>query len=467
VTAPALAASDLRAVDLFDDIDDDLLAEWVAVAKPRDAAPGDVLAEQGEPAPGMLLLLEGSSETLLVSGAGTERLEHQHAPTWMAAIAVLTGEPLPVRMQARTACRLAVIEPDDFKRLALAQPGVHRRVMRQVAPVIRRITVLGQSRERLAALGTMAAGLAHELNNPAAAAQRAAAQLAEAIDVVGSTIGRFVEAGMDREGAERLVELQRDAVARARRQGALGALDAADAEDELLERMQALGVPEAWRLAEPLAGAGLDTGWIDEVAAAAGPATDDALAWVAATLTASGLAAELRESTRRMSDLVGAVKSYAYLDRGAVLDVDVHEGLETTLTVLGHKLKHTQIRVIRDYDRGLPLLTLRASELNQVWTNLLDNAIDALGDGGTITISTRRDGSCVEIDVCDDGPGVPPEARDHLFDAFFTTKEVGRGTGLGLATARQIVVDRIGGSIGFDSEPGRTTFHVRLPIDPS
>jgi signal transduction histidine kinase len=168
-----------------------------------------------------------------------------------------------------------------------------------------------------------------------------------------------------------------------------------------------------------------------------------------------------------MSDLVGAVKSYAYLDRGAVLDVDVHEGLETTLTVLGHKLKHTQIRVIRDYDRGLPLLTLRASELNQVWTNLLDNAIDALGDGGTITISTRRDGSCVEIDVCDDGPGVPPEARDHLFDAFFTTKEVGRGTGLGLATARQIVVDRIGGSIGFDSEPGRTTFHVRLPIDPS
>jgi signal transduction histidine kinase len=165
-----------------------------------------------------------------------------------------------------------------------------------------------------------------------------------------------------------------------------------------------------------------------------------------------------------MSALVGAVKSYAYMDRGKVVEVDIHEGLETTLTVLGHKLKHTEIEVVRDYDRSLPHLMLRGPELNQVWTNLLDNAIHAIGDRGTITIATRRDGSCVQVDVTDDGPGVPPDAREHVFDAFFTTKDVGHGTGLGLATAHQIVVDRHAGSLTFDSEPGRTTFHVRLPI---
>ena len=165
-----------------------------------------------------------------------------------------------------------------------------------------------------------------------------------------------------------------------------------------------------------------------------------------------------------MSDLVGAVKSYAYMDRGGLVEVDLHEGLETTLKVLGHKLKHTSIEVVRDYDRSLPKLNVRGSELNQVWTNLLDNAIDALGENGTITISTHRDNSCAIVDVTDDGPGIPPENRDRVFDSFFTTKDVGAGTGLGLATARRIVVDRHDGSLTFDSEPGHTTFHVSLPI---
>jgi signal transduction histidine kinase len=165
-----------------------------------------------------------------------------------------------------------------------------------------------------------------------------------------------------------------------------------------------------------------------------------------------------------MSDLVGAVKSYAYMDRADLVEIDLHEGLETTLKVLGHKLKHTSIGVVRDYDRSLPKLTVRGSELNQVWTNLLDNAIDALGGQGTITIATRRENECAIVEVGDDGPGIPPDARDRVFDSFFTTKEVGAGTGLGLATARRIVVDRHDGSLWFDSEPGATTFHVSLPI---
>jgi signal transduction histidine kinase len=327
-----------------------------------------------------------------------------------------------------------------------------------------RVTAIEQNRERLASLGTMAAGLAHELNNPAAAAQRAAGQLAEAIDVVGAAVGHFVESGVERREAETLVALQREAMAGAESRGALDALDAADAEDDLADRLEALGVPEAWRHAEPLAAAGVDEAWLDRLAAAAGPATGAAVAWVAATLTAHGLAVELQESTRRMSDLVGAVKEYTYMDRGGLVEVDLHEGLETTLKVLGHKLKHTSIEVVRDYDRTLPKLTLRGSELNQVWTNLLDNAIDALGDHGTLTIATRRENACAIVDVGDDGPGIAPEIRDRVFDSFFTTKDVGAGTGLGLATARRIVVDRHDGSLTFDSEPGRTTFRVSLPI---
>jgi signal transduction histidine kinase len=181
-------------------------------------------------------------------------------------------------------------------------------------------------------------------------------------------------------------------------------------------------------------------------------------------LTAQGLAAELQESTRRMSALVGAVKTYAYMDRGELVEVDLHEGLETTLVVLGHRLKHTTIEVVRHYDRALPKLTVRGSELNQVWTNLLDNAIDALGESGTITITTRGDGNCAIVEIADDGPGIAPEIRDHVFDSFFTTKEVGRGTGLGLATVWRIVVDRHDGAVAVDSRPGQTTFRITLPL---
>jgi signal transduction histidine kinase len=335
--------------------------------------------------------------------------------------------------------------------------------MRQVAPVMSRITGVEQNRERLASLGTMAAGLAHELNNPAAAARRAAAQMEEALEVIASTISRFVDAGIEREQACGLVELQLEAVDGARGRTALDALDVADAEDELNDRLDELGVPEPWRVAEPLAAAGVDRAWLDRVAELAGPATDAAVAWVAATLTARGLAGELQESTKRMSDLVGAVKSYAYMDRGDLVEVDLHEGLETTIAVLAHRLKHTEIKVVRDYDKSLPKLMVRGSELNQVWTNLIDNAIDALGDSGTITIATRPEAGGARVDVADDGPGIADEIKERVFDSFFTTKDVGRGTGLGLATAHRIVVDRHHGTLTLDSEPGATTFHVWLP----
>jgi signal transduction histidine kinase len=462
-----VSLAELRAVDLFDDIDDEQLAEWVAVATADSLEPGDLIFEQGVEPPGLKLLLEGEAIVVLVEGERTEPVGRQLAPTWIGAIAVLTGGSLGVRMKAETPCRVALVEADDFRRLVFSQPAVHQRVMRQVAPVMSRITEMEQNRERLASLGTMAAGLAHELNNPAAAARRAAAQMEEALDVIGSTIGRFVDSGMEREQAHGLVELQQEALAGAEQRTVLDALDVADAEEELLTRLEELGVQEPWRLAEPLAAAGVDRAWVDRVAQLAGSATDAAVAWVAATLTARGLAGELQESTKRMSDLVGAVKSYAYMDRGDLVEVDLHEGLETTLAVLGHRLKHTSIEIVRRYDKDLPKLTVRGSELNQVWTNLLDNAIDALGEQGTITITTRREAGGAWVDVTDDGPGIAPEVSERVFDSFFTTKDVGHGIGLGLSTAHRIVVDRHRGSITVDSDPGATSFHVWLPLTQS
>ena len=465
--AAPVTAAELRSVDLFDGIDDAQLAEWVAVAQLREVQPDELIVEEQDHVPGLMLLLEGTAATFMAGrGRGAESVGRQVAPTWIGAISVLTEDPLPVRIVAETPCRLAIVPPPEFLRLVFAQPVVHQTVIRRIAPVTQRLTGLEQSRERLASLGTMAAGLAHELNNPAAAARRAASQLHEEVAVVQSTLVKFVKSGVERVDAEHLVDLQQEAVARASTATALQTLDAADAEDALLAVLEELGIPEPWRLAEPLAAAGVDRDWLDRVAHHAGPATTAALRWVAATLTIGRVASELCESTDRISALVGAVKSYAYMDRGGLVEVDLHEGLETTLTVLNHKLKPTAICVRRDYDRTLPKMTVHGSELNQVWTNLLDNAIAALGERGTITIRSRRDGDSAVVAFTDDGPGIPEDVRDRIFDPFFTTKDVGLGTGLGLSTALQIVAERHGGSLTVESEPGHTTFAVRLPLTP-
>ncbi len=321
---------DLQSIDLFDDLSDAQLGPWLEVVTCRKVAPGELLEEQGDPPAGLQLLLTGTARTYLLDGDRPEPVGRQTAPTWMGAVAALTDAPMGVRMQAETTCRMALIVPEDFKRPALSQPSVHGRVMKSIAPVVRRINNIEHNRERLAQLGTMAAGLAHELNNPAAAAQRAADQLARALLVINYALRAFVEAGVERAEAEQLLALHQQAMEGAAGHTALAALDAADAEDALRTALEDLGVPDPWELAEPLAAAGVDAGWLEPVAALAGPATPKALKWVAATLTAGDLVAELRDSTQRMSDLVGAVKTYAYMDRGGLVEVDLHEGLEST-----------------------------------------------------------------------------------------------------------------------------------------
>ena len=459
-----VTVSDLRPVDLFDDIDDEALGEWAAVAEWRVAEAGEIVLEEATEPEGVLCLLEGSLALFRRDGDRLEPVGTQTAPTWIGAVPNLTETPVAVRMVAVTRVRVALIPAAEFRQLALVNASVHRRIMRQVAPLMARIAAIEQNRERLESLGTMAAGLAHELNNPAAAAQRSAAELGDALQVMDSTLRAYVEAGLDREGAAQIVELRERAIRQAAERDSLSALDAADAEDEMRDLLEALGIPDAWRLAEPLSLAGVGQDWLERMQAAAGPAIAPALRSIAAAVTAQNLVRELRESTERMSSLVGAVKAYAYMDRGGVVQTDIHEGLETTLKVLGHKLKHTQIELKREYDRTMPPVTIYGSELNQVWTNLIDNAIDAVGDSGTITVRTSRDGDRIVVDIADTGPGIPTEVRNRVFDPFYTTKEVGRGTGLGLDTARRIVEDRHGGSLTFDTGDRGTTFHVWIPL---
>jgi signal transduction histidine kinase len=456
--------AELRDLDLFAELTDEQLASWAAAAELAEFPAGATLAEQGADSPQVMLLLEGTAQALVSDGNLLEPVGDHVAPTWVGATAALTGGPLGVSMRASTDVRAALIEAEDFVNLAIEYRCVFRRAMSVVRPVMERLTGMEQNRERLTSLGTMAAGLAHELNNPASAARRSSADLAEALEVLSSTIGLFVESGLERDEAAELVTLQREALAAGAERGPLGALDAADAEDELAEALADAGVADGYRITEPLAAAGVDRSFVERVSAHAGPATDATLKWIAASLSARQLAGELAESTDRMSTLVKAIKAYAYMDRGGLVEVDLREGLETTLTILGHKLKHTKIQVVRDYDDTLPKLTVHGAELNQVWTNLLDNAIDALGEQGTLAITTRQDGGCAEVDIADDGPGIPAEIRERVFDPFFTTKEVGRGTGLGLDTARRILAERHGGSLTLESAPGRTVFRARLPI---
>lgn len=464
--AVPVTVADLRRIDLFDELSDEALQRWADAALAFRVPADEVIAEADTSARGLLLLFDGRFR--MYKAAGEDRFEpigHQEAPTWAQAISALTESSIGVRIVSETDCLVGLVPAAEFIDLALTDRAVHRRIMQAIGPVTQRLTQIDNDRERLASLGTMAAGLAHELNNPAAAVKRAAAQLADTLDVVMYVIKAFVAAGIEREDAERLVALQHRAAESAADRPALSTVDAADAEDEMLDRLEDLGVQEPWRFAETLAAAGVDDAWLAEVADAAGPATTKALAWVSATLSARGLADELQESASRMSDLVGAIKTYSYMDRGTVVQADVREGIDATIKVMGHKLKHTRIEVRKDYAEDLPRLAVHGSELNQVWTNLIDNAVDALGDRGTITISTRRDGPCVRVDVADDGPGIPEESRRRVLEPFYTTKEVGHGTGLGLDTVRRIVEDRHDGSLSFDTGADGTTFHVWLPIN--
>jgi signal transduction histidine kinase len=331
-------------------------------------------------------------------------------------------------------------------------------------------TIMMQTRqqEKMIALGKLSAGLAHELNNPAAAARRAAAELRRVLNdgqdaaVLLATAGRPPgDAAALKDGIK---DLGHELAARSAAAEKLDPLEHSDRGDSIAAWLDDHGVSDSYDAAGTFVDAGLDVAWLEGVARRVPPeALLAVLRMITVMATAGALVNQVERSTMRVSELVGAVKSYSYMDQASLQEVDLHEGLESTLTMLGHQLR-AGITVVRDYDRSLPRICASGSDLNQVWTNLIDNAIDAMDGNGELRLLTRRDGDDVVIEVGDDGHGIPPEIQSRVFEPFFTTKDVGQGSGLGLDIAYRIVVTQHHGDITLHSMPGDTTFTVRLPI---
>ena len=327
----------------------------------------------------------------------------------------------------------------------------------------RSIESTARQRSSLITLGTLAAGLAHELNNPAAAATRAADALDVASRGLLDSLSWLAHNQITAEQFAALDALRREL---APQPTYLDPLDRSDREQALLAWLSRRGVDQAWRLASALTAAGVDVGWCARVEAVLpGADLEPGLRWVADTASVRILLAEVRESTGRVSELVSAVRSYSQMDRASRQRVRLSEGLDSTLVMLAHKTKG--IRIERDFGEDVPEIEAYPGELNQVWTNLIDNAADAMAGDGTLRVATRLDGDAVEVTVGDTGPGLPPDVLDRAFEPFFTTKDVGRGTGLGLDIARRVVVERHGGAIEIDSRPGDTVVRVRLPLSPA
>ena len=467
----AVTAAELRSLFLFEALPEDQL-DWLAgVAERATFDAGVTVFRQGEPAQHLFVLLDGAIDVF--SGSGADEVvisQTDHRGAYAGAIRAFVREADPeyvttmVTRAPSSFLRLPAEAFADFMRRCHPM-AVH--LLDGIFTGLRTSEAGTRQRDHLARLGTFSATLAHELNNPAAAAVRATAQLRERVAGMRHKLGMVVDQRVDPDALHRLVALQEAAVERAaKRTGVLSALEEVDAEDALVERLLDAGVAQADDLAPVFAGAGLDAGWLDDALAELGDpgamATDGALRWLAYTVETEALMDEIAEATSRISALVAAVKEYSHLGSGTASAVDVHAGLDSTVVMLGHKL--SAVRVRRDYAEDLPTVPGHAGELNQVWTNLVDNAADAVEGTGEVLLRTRREPGGVRVDVVDDGPGIPADVQPRVFDAFFTTKAQGRGSGLGLDAARRIVERHHHGALSFTTGPGGTTFTVRLPL---
>ncbi len=461
-----MSITELGSLALFTGLTDAQLAELLAAGEEVRFSPGVDMWRQGDPADDWWVLLEGRIDLVRHVGREDVVFGRLDAPgRWAGGFRAWdAGGTYLATGRTASDGRLLRVPSPELRALALSwfPFGVH--IIDGVFHTARNVEEGARLRGALVTLGTLAAGLAHELNNPAAASARAVDGLRSANEGLLAALRELALAGVSAEHYRDLDALRREIRPP---EGPADPLMVSDHEEDLIEWMEDRGVDRAWEIAPALAVAGVGTDWSQRVADLVGTeALGPAMRWIASTLNVSALLSQVQESTRRISELVTSVKSYTQMDRASMQRIDVTEGLESTLVMLGHRLREGGVTVVRDYCSEVPEVEAYPGELNQVWTNLIDNAVDAMEGQGTLTIRTQVSPDRVVVEIADDGHGMDPATAERAFEAFFTTKEVGKGTGLGLDIARRIVVERHGGDVHIDSEPGRTLVRVTLPKTP-
>jgi signal transduction histidine kinase len=466
-----MTPDELRELFLFEHLADDQLAWLAEHGQIETRAAGTAVLTEGEPATCFFVLLDGT--VALCRNIGGERVEVSRSDTRGAYFGA-TQAYLQDEVASEKTYRMTVESITDTRMLQLPAEEFGP-VIREWFPMAMHLLeglffgmqnaqrMVGQ-RERLLALGSLSAGLTHELNNPAAAAVRATAALRERVAGMRHKLAMLASGALDPAALPGLVKLQENAVERVAKAPKLGPMETSDREDEVGDWLEEHGVTSGWDIAPILVAGGLDVAWLQEAMdLCPETATEAAVRWIAYTVETETLMNEIEDATTRVSTLVGAAKQYSQMDRAPFQVVDVHELLDSTLIMLGRKIGDG-VRVVKEYDRSLPPLPAFAAELNQVWTNLVDNAISAMGGTGTLTVRTFREDDSVVVEIGDTGSGIPPEVKSRIFEPFFTTKAVGEGTGLGLDISWRIVVNKHHGDIRVESTPGDTRFQVRLPL---
>ena len=465
-----LCIEDLLKLELFQSLPASRL-DWICERVQQvQLQSGELLVREGDPARGFFVLVTGSMG-ITVKSDGLEMPIGQHqAPGFFGEIPVLTDEPVPVTFRALTDCQVYELTDEDFRELMHACRDFERQIFRAVQRRMRGLESFLRNREKMAALGTLSAGLAHELNNPASALVRALKAVPEALVELQRMNLVYGQQQVDDAHTQEWLKA-RDAGYEVILHQPLDSVTLAEREEELLTWLENYGVQNAWKLSEPLASGGVESQTLDHLMERwrtnQTELRDMGLRWLALSFDVMEMIASGLRGAERISELIQSMKSYSYMDQGAQQLVDIHEGLESTLTLFSHKLKQG-IEVRKRYDRFLPRIMVYGSELNQVWTNLIDNAIDAIdaiGETGILEIETLQSNSYIQVQITDSGAGISAELQSRIFEPFFTTKSVGKGSGLGLDVTRRIVENRHNGTLSLQSQPGRTTFCVCLPIE--